>query len=1466
MVNLLDIDPDQQQPDAGSSAPRPTNLLDIDPTTQGSDTSTTAGAQPNLLDIDPSGPEQTPAETIQQLQPVLTVPSVAETVTQGVQDLMGIPRMSAYRVPGTEETVLLPETARRPDIGVAGYAADFASGMFEGGQDLVQFATRAIGGKYGIEDDGFRPMEDFKPGDFVPQNFVNQMFYYGGQLMLPGMALKGGAKLTGAQFKRAYDAFRKRFTNENPSASPLHSSQTRLGPPVSKTRTMVEAGVYGAAAEQIINSPEELAQPQLTEIFAKTLIESEYGFLPSIGRKLARAIETDDSEGQRRLLKLAEDLSVGLIFDGTTYAASFTGRKVLQKIKDRKAAQRQAELLPGEEDPVPAGLSREQLLEEAQRRAAQKEIPADLSEEDLKEAASYISQDNYIALEKLLDARGALDEGMRKYLGSINAQLITNGDANMYAVLKHYTERAAAETDVATKATPLAATKAMAIEFGFKNEEELATWLTKTQNSKTTPLKVYSDVAGLELSPDLAGVTTYVVASRMMLARSASHLIDMARDAKAAQKSGDPLRITATKASVVQAYAAHRKIQTMVNGQANEAGRLLNSFNLPVEGSYKATYLANMIKEGGDDFEKLIDDIASSSDADIATTLSRIDDNKSTWRMRMQEYFYNSILSAPDTLVVNGLGTLGVRIIRDYVETPLAASISELRKKMFGPNAVVDPGGDVTFQDAKNRIVSQFKREGIGTYISDDDITERAVRMVQTKQFDGLLGGEFNTMQELTDHLKNKGFADPMVEIRRLAKKELETDAMVGMANMMRSLRLAGLAFMERIPKGNTLSDNTNEMIMRGGSQAIEGKAGKFIRLPLRTMLFTDTFFKSLSQNAALHEGAGRLLRKMAHEIEQSGQPQVLKFGKGKDVVITKEMLDPKTADGQAYAQLMHRLVSNPPPELLAYAQREMLQDVFQQVTPLSKLLGRARGVADRTIPGLGTITVPFVQTPLNLAIYTMDRIPLIAMYSAENRSAARNPGYAKDLNTARKAFGVSMLTLGYLLADEGVATGSADFSSRRQYGLERASGYRSNAYIGEDGVAYVHGRGDPFSTFLSLGATIKRSMQAFADGEGLLVAERNDILKRTALAAHELYNGVITIASDKTFLGPVNELARQLTNPYSDENPIKTLFFGVVEQYAGTAGAAIPMSQLVARVSEALYEMKVFDEDRDFSDLYELGADRTIQMRKQGLEMADIAFNHNPVLRETAIFVEALKRGGLYNVARATAYKATERSPAVQRYLAQEVFNSPIFPRINQFGFEQPRDRPVNFLGIPGVPVSRTQGTPVMDNTQPGVVQGSETAGLAAYLKILGVEDFRVDRTISFDGLDKKIPLDAETYYYRSVIQGSNYYSRVSDYYKRGLDRGATKEEAVAFIEAAQTFAKQHADAQTKLYLVKTGKLDEFSEKEKERIIKEADNQNGNLAMSFHIKLEEIIRQREKSIYQSDDVKAITPTRIEIE
>ena len=91
MVNLLDIDPDQQQPDAGSSAPRPTNLLDIDPTTQGSDTSTTAGAQPNLLDIDPSGPEQTPAETIQQLQPVLTVPSVAETVTQGVQDLMGIP-------------------------------------------------------------------------------------------------------------------------------------------------------------------------------------------------------------------------------------------------------------------------------------------------------------------------------------------------------------------------------------------------------------------------------------------------------------------------------------------------------------------------------------------------------------------------------------------------------------------------------------------------------------------------------------------------------------------------------------------------------------------------------------------------------------------------------------------------------------------------------------------------------------------------------------------------------------------------------------------------------------------------------------------------------------------------------------------------------------------------------------------------------------------------------------------------------------------------------------------------------------------------------------------------------------------------------------------------------------------------------------------------------------------------------
>jgi hypothetical protein len=1276
--------------------------------------------------------------------------------------------------------------------------------------------------------------------------------------------------------KNAYNNVRKRYGSQNPSTSPLHSTQTGFGPRVSKLKEIASAGVYGAVAEQIITTPDEIRGAELTGTLAEALIATDRPFFQSIGRKIAQAVEAGDTELERRALKLAEDLSIGLVFDGTMYTATFTGRKVYKAAKERRDKKRleQVGYLDEDTEPMLRVGSKEQFMEEIQQRAASKALDVDLSVEDLEEVADYLSKDNFVAIEKFLAGKNALDAPTRKYLASINAQKITQGDGDMYNVLRQTAELAyeeAVKAGTYQAGIPLAQSKALAMEFGFKNDKELSAWLTQTQNANTNPLTIYSDVAGISLPPNLRGVTTFVLASRMMLARSASHVLDMAKDAQRARNSGDVLRITATKASLTQAYAAHRKVQSMVNGQANEAGRLLNSFNLAVEGDYKAKFLAQMMDQGGKDFDNLIDKLASESPETIALALSKIDDNEIGIWDKMREYFYNSILSAPDTQIVNAAGTLAVRLARDYFETPVAAAISELRKKFYGPNSALagEPGSDITFEDAKARIVSQFKREGIGTFISDDDIAARATQMVSAGDFDALLKGSFKTVKDLENYFTSKGFTNPKVEIQRMARRQIEEDVMAGTMNLFKTLRLASAAFMEKpLPMGS-FNINTNEMIQRGGAQAIKGRVGKIIRLPLRAMMFSDAFHKGLSQNAALYEGASRLIRKMQHEIEVTGQPQTVNLSGGKSVVITPEMLNPLKAGGQIRQDLMHRIVSNPPPALLEYATSEQLRDVFQEVTKLSRFMGRVRSQIDSVAPGLGTVTVPFIQTPINLVIYNLDRIPLVAMYSQKNRDEVRQPGYARDMQLARRATGISILSLGYLLAEQGVATGSHDFDRRKQYQLFDVAGYQPNAYYDENGKAYIHTRGDPFSMALSLGATIHKTIRAFADANGLPDAARNDILQRSALAMHQLYNGVITILGEKTFLQPLSELAGKLVNPYS-ETPIQDTVVGALEQYVGNAASAtIPFSQLVNRVSEAAYELNRRDNPDDFNERFELGFDKTIALRRRGMEMADVQFNHSPVLRETGVYIDTLRRGGLAGYLKGELVRGTNRSPELQRALVENLGDGPIFPRVNQFGFEMPKQRPVNFVGIPGIPVSRTQGADIINDKNPMFVQGSETAMLAKFIIQAGGEDLRVPDEIKVGGIDKTFKLDPETYYYRSLIQGGRYYEVMSDYYRDGYDaiRGVPlpQQKVQEDIKALQAHAREHATAKTLEFMLQNGKIDLQQERDiqrlEEHIVKVED-----ISLGHYKKLEEIYGRATRVIQSEQGATVVAPRRIEIE
>ena len=69
------------------------------------------------------------------------------------------------------------------------------------------------------------------------------------------------------------------------------------------------------------------------------------------------------------------------------------------------------------------------------------------------------------------------------------------------------------------------------------------------------------------------------------------------------------------------------------------------------------------------------------------------------------EYWYNSILSAPDTNVVNTFGNLGVQLARTAIEGSIGATRGQLRlmgSRLTGSD--IDPSTVMTFGDVWNRI------------------------------------------------------------------------------------------------------------------------------------------------------------------------------------------------------------------------------------------------------------------------------------------------------------------------------------------------------------------------------------------------------------------------------------------------------------------------------------------------------------------------------------------------------------------------------------------------------------------------------------------------------------------------------------------------------------------------------------------------------------------------------------------
>jgi shikimate kinase len=233
-------------------------------------------------------------------------------------------------------------------------------------------------------------------------------------------------------------------------------------------------------------------------------------------------------------------------------------------------------------------------------------------------------------------------------------------------------------------------------------------------------LKVVTDGNGvIQLGGGLEGATAYALAARQLLLDTVDVTFDLAKKIKEAREANVPT--TDLRAAYVQQLFAFETIQSTVNNIANESGRLMQSFNVNIGNTAKSKFLSEMLDTAGKDIDELIegmtrDDIRSVEDR-IKTfkNMQEEDGPLSKIKSAIGEYWYNSILSAPDTNVVNTFGNLGVQLARTAIEGTIGATRGQLRlmgSRLTGSD--VDPASVMYLLGS----TIDYKKEVFGSYFT----------------------------------------------------------------------------------------------------------------------------------------------------------------------------------------------------------------------------------------------------------------------------------------------------------------------------------------------------------------------------------------------------------------------------------------------------------------------------------------------------------------------------------------------------------------------------------------------------------------------------------------------------------------------------------------------------------------------------------------------------------------------------
>lgn len=280
-------------------------------------------------------------------------------------------------------------------------------------------------------------------------------------------------------------------------------------------------------------------------------------------------------------------------------------------------------------------------------------------------------------------------------------------------------------------------------------------------------------------------------------------------------------------------------------------------------------------------------------------------------------------------------------------------------------------------------------------------------------------------------------------------------------------------------------------------SQAVDG-LGAMVRVFGNAMAFQDDLFKLVNHRAELHAQA---VRRAGQEVREGTLPR-------------EEM-----------GRRVSEMVDNPTEEM-TFAARQAAEDRTFTGAPgkgARIAMNTRRWLNEATPVPVGTMLLPFVNTPANIMGYTFRRTPLAPLFK-RYRDAVEAGGAEADLANTQMAMGTMTALMMADYAMSGQVTG-AEPTEPSQRELWRRSGIQPySVKVGDKWVAY--NRVEPVGTIMSLGADLA---QLFTETPWESDDERQADVDEAVAASGGAIGSMIL---NKTYLGGVGGLVEYFSDP----------------------------------------------------------------------------------------------------------------------------------------------------------------------------------------------------------------------------------------------------------------------------------------------------------------------------------------------